>query len=88
MYRPIYVTEWDGIFHVLAGMPDELVGDYLARCGFLPVEGSHAFSNGHVIISFMGDEEIWSGPGWRLVGRTPERFFVLRRSRPRQLATY
>lgn len=83
MYRPIYITEWDGVFHVLAGMPEALVDGYLQRSGFRRIEGQQAFSNGHVVVSLAGQdagqEAIWSGPGWRLVGTAPGRFFVLRR---------
>lgn len=77
MYRPKFVTEWDGIFHVLAGMPDPLVEAYLTRCGFRRIEGHRAFSNGQIVVSVIGGGDIWSSPGWRLVGQAPERFFVL-----------
>ncbi|WP_207477810.1 hypothetical protein [Arenibaculum pallidiluteum] len=87
MYRPKYVTEWDGIFHVLAGMPELLVDTYLARCGFSRVEGHRAFSNGQIVVSLVGCGDIWSSPGWRLVGQAPERFFVLRRIGVRQPRT-
>ncbi len=79
MYRPIYITEWDGVFHVLAGLPEPLVDPYMSRSGFRRIDGQRAFSNGQVVVSMAGPEPIWSGPGWRLVGRSPERFFVLRR---------
>jgi hypothetical protein len=60
-------------------MPEPFVDSFLVRSGFRRIDGVRAFSNGQVVVSLAEAEPIWSSQGWRLVGRSPERFFVLRR---------